>query len=244
MAEETNVTKVRQHWFLGLSFIVGLVIFALLLDRTVHSAKRMNEFVSVKGLSEREMPADLAIWPITFNLGDNDLGKLQQQIEKSRKAVQEFLATNGFEPGEISNAPPQITDTETFTDTSETQKVRLLRYQAKITVLLRSPKIPKVKVAMENCDKLVQQGIALSGGDYSGKPQFLFTGINQVKPDMIQEANRNARKAAEKFAADSDSRIGSIRHATQGPFEVNDVDSSSPDRKTVRVVTTVDYYLR
>jgi hypothetical protein len=76
------------------------------------------------------------------------------------------------------------------------------------------------------------------------KPQFLFTGLNKIKPAMIQEANRNARTAAEKFAEDSDSRIGAIRHAVQGPFEVNELDSSTPDRKIVRVVTTVDFYLK
>ena len=101
-----------------------------------------------------------------------------------------------------------------------------------------------MKNATETCDKLVQQGIALSGNDYSGKAQFLFTGLNQIKPDMIQEANRNGWLAADKFASDSNSRIGAIRHAVQGTFEINDVDSSTPDRKVVRVVTTVDFYLQ
>ncbi|MEP6776818.1 MAG: hypothetical protein ABI944_00080, partial [Chthoniobacterales bacterium] len=81
-------------------------------------------------------------------------------------------------------------------------------------------------------------------GEYMSKPQFLFTGLNRIKPDMIQEANRAARQAAEKFAADANAQTGSIRHAVQGPFEVNDVDASAPDRKIVRVVTTVDFYLK
>jgi uncharacterized protein len=97
---------------------------------------------------------------------------------------------------------------------------------------------------MESCDKLVQNGVLLGGNDYNNKAQFLFTGLNQIKPDMIQEANLSARKAAERFAADSNSPVGAIRHAIQGPFEVNDLDSSSPDRKVVRVVTTVDFYLK
>jgi len=203
----------------------------------------MEEFVTVKGLSEREVAADLAIWPIAFTLSDNDLTQLQGQIQTARKTVYGFLTENGFEQSEISNAPPQITDTRTGSGELDASK-RPSRYQGNITVLLRSAKIAKVKGAMESCDKLVQQGIALSGGDYSSKPQFLFTGLNQIKPDMIQEANRNARKAAERFAADSNSPVGAVRHAVQGPFEINDVDSSSPDRKIVRVVTTVDFYLR
>jgi hypothetical protein len=232
----------QRHWVLGICFIVGMTAFALLAGGTLRSVKRMEEFVTVKGLSEREVAADLAIWPISFGVSENDLGQLQAQIQAARKSVYQFLAESGFEQTEISNAPPQITDAQASGGNDAAK--RPFRYQANITVLLRSAKVPKVKAAMETCDKLVQQGIALSGGDYMSKPQFLFTGLNQVKPDMIQEANRNARKAAERFAADSDSPVGAVRHAVQGPFEVNDVDSSSPDRKIVRVVTTVDFYLK
>ena len=233
----------HRNWILGVSFIIGMAVFATLAGHTLRAVKRMEEFVTVKGLSEREVPADLGIWPINFSVGENDLSNLQGQIQKARKTVYQFLAESGFEQTEISNAPPQITDWQATTVATGDSK-RPFRYQANITVLLRSAKVPKVKGALETCDKLVQQGIALSGGDYNGKPQFLFTGLNAIKPGMIQEANRNARKAAESFAADSNSPVGAVRHAVQGPFEINDVDSSSPDRKIVRVVTTVDFYLQ
>ena len=233
----------NRNWILGICFIIGMAVFALLAGHTIRSVKRMEEFVTVKGLSEREMPADLAIWPVAFTVSENDLTQLLGLIQNARKTVYQFLTESGFEQPEISNAPPQITDAQAVSGGLDVSK-RPTRYQANITVLLRSAKVAKVKSAMETCDKLVQQGIVLSGGDYTSKPQFLFTGLNQIKPDMIQEANRNARKAAEKFAADSNSPVGAVRHAIQGPFEINDVDSSSPDRKIVRVVTTVDFYLQ
>jgi uncharacterized protein len=233
----------NRNWILGVSFIIGMAVFALLAGHTIRSVKRMEEFVTVKGLSEREVSADLAIWPVAFTVSENDLTQLQGQIQNSRKAVYQFLTESGFEQTEIFNAPPQVTDARNTPGGLDESK-RPFRYQANITVLLRSAKVSKVKSTMETCDKLVQQGIALSGGDYSSRPQFLFTGLNQIKPDMIQEANRNARKAAERFAADSNSPVGAVRHAIQGPFEINDVDSSSPDRKIVRVVTTVDFYLQ
>jgi hypothetical protein len=232
-----------RPWILGLFFVVGMALFAVLAGHSLRSVKRMDEFVTVKGLSEREVAADLAIWPVAFTVSDNDLKQLQEMIQSGRKTVYQFLTASGFEQVEISNAPPQISDAQNSTVEVDATK-RPVRYRANIVVLLRSSKVAKVKEAMETCDKLVQQGIVLSGGDYTSKPQFLFTGLNQIKPDMIQEANRNARKAAEKFAADSNSPIGAVRHAVQGPFEVNDVDSSSPDRKIVRVVTTVDFYLQ
>ena len=96
-----------------------------------------------------------------------------------------------------------------------------------------------VKAALENCDKLVEKGILLTNAD---RVQFLFTGLNAIKPEMIGEANKNARIAAGKFAEDSGMKIGRIRHAYQGPFEIQDVDQSSPDRKSIRVVTTVDFF--
>lgn len=232
----------NRSWLLGLFFIIGMALFALLAGHALRSVKRMDEFVTVKGLSEREVAADLAIWPVAFTVSDNDLTQLQKLIQSSRATVYQFLNESGFDQAEISNAPPQITDAQN--NASDDDAAKRVRFRANIVVLLRSPKVAKVKAAMETCDKLVLQGIVLSGGDYSSKPQFLFTGLNQIKPDMIQEANRNARKAAERFAADANSPIGAVRHAVQGPFEVNDVDSSSPDRKIVRVVTTVDFYLQ
>ncbi len=234
---------IYRHWLLSASFVLGTTIPALTIGHTIRSVKHMDEFVTVKGLSEREMPADLVIWPITFTVSGDDLTALQTQIQSGRKIVAQFLTEGGFEQGEISNAPPMINDNETTSDNSHPEK-RKPRYQANITVLLRSSKVTKVKSVLETCDKLVQQGVALSGGDYGSRPQFVFTGLNQIKPDMIQEANRNARKAAERFAADSDSPVGSVRHAVQGPFVIVDVDTSSPDRKIVRVVTTVDFYLK
>jgi len=220
-----------------------MAVFALLLGEAIRSAKRMDEFVQVKGLSEREVSADLAAWPITFTVSDNDLANLQRQIESARKTIREFLTASGFAENEISNAPSQISDSENSSSDDERQNKRAFRYTAKATVLLRTNNVVKAKAAIEASDKLVQQGIALGGSEYMNKPQFLFTGLNQIKPDMIQEANRAARQAADKFAADSNARIGSIRHAVQGPFEINDVESS-PDRKIVRVVTTVDFYLK
>jgi hypothetical protein len=228
---------------LGASFIIGMAAATLIAGSSLRALKRMDEFVSVKGLSEREMPADLAIWPIVYSMAEDDLTKLEEKIDAGRQTIRRFLEENGFEAKEITNTPPQITERQTNAEDEEDGK-RAPRYRANVTVLLRTTKVQAVKSAMETCDKLVKQGIALGGNDYSNRAQFLFTGLNQVKPDMIQEANRNARKAAEKFGADSNSRVGSIRHAVQGPFEINDVDSSTPDRKIVRVVTTVDFYLQ
>jgi hypothetical protein len=230
---------------LGVFVAIGLALAGLFLARAVESAKRFECFVTVKGLSEREVPADLGIWPVRFRVVANDLKALEDQIAAGRKTVQQFLTTAGFGDNEISSSPPQITDAQAASNTYSNEKTPpAFRYSALVTVLLRSSRVDEIRKAMEKSDELVQGGIALGGDEYAGRAEFLFTGINQIKPDMIEEATVNARKAAEKFAADSNSKVGAIRRATQGPFEVNDRDSSSPHRKIVRVVTTVDYFLK
>jgi hypothetical protein len=224
---------------LGLSFILGMALFAWLLGHAARSYKRLDEYVTVKGLSEREVPANFVVWPVTFALSEETLGKLQEKLVKSREIVHAFLKESGFETTEISNSPPNMREVRPTAKDKDDAPPPPPHYEATVTVLLRTTKVAMVKTALETCDKLVQQGILLS----SSRAQFLFTGLNEIKPAMIQEANRNARIAAEKFAGDSGSHVGRIRHAVQGPFEVEDVDDSSPDRKSVRVVTTVDLYL-
>ena len=232
-------------FILGIFIAIGLALAGFFVARAVESAKRFECFVTVKGLSEREVPADLGIWPIRFRVAANDLKSLEDQIAAGRKAIQQFLSTAAFKDEEISSSPPQITDAEAAPSTSANEQVKpAFRYSALVTVLLRSSRVDETRKAMEKSDQLVQSGIALAGDEYTGRAEFLFTGINHIKPDMIEEATVNARKAAEKFAADSNSKVGAIRRATQAPFEINDRDSSSPHRKIVRVVTTVDYFLK
>ena len=229
---------------LGIFVALGLTLSGFFVARAVETAKRFERFVTVKGLSEREVPADLAIWPIRFNVAANDLKSLQDQIATSRNTVRQFLLAAGFEQDDISTSPPQITDNEaTSRLESEGKKPPAFRYSAAVTTLLRSTRVDDVRKAMEGSDRLVQDGVALSGSDYSGRAEFLFTAINQIKPGMIEEATVNARKAAEQFAKDSHSKVGTIRRATQGSVEINDRDSNSPHRKIVRIVTTVDYFL-
>lgn len=230
---------------LGVSVAIGLALSGYFVSHAVESAKRFERFVTVKGLSERDVPADLALWPIRFNVAANDLKSLQDQIAASRNIVRQFLIAAGFKDDEISTPPSQINDTQMASrgESEDIKRPPTFRYSATVTMLLRSARVDEVRKAMEASDKLVQGGIVLSGGDYSGRAEFFFAGINEIKPGMIEEATINARKAAEKFAKDSNSRVGTIRRATQGPVEVNDRDSSSPYRKIVRIVTTVDYFL-
>ena len=221
---------------------IGLAVAGIATGLGFYKGRAYDRFVTVKGLAEREVMADLAIWPITFQAGDNDLGSLQNGIDESRRIITEFLLGNGFEIDQISYSAPVISDTRTQISYGKDVQSEF-RYIARSTVTTRTGDIALVKETMEKSGELVGRGVVLGEQSWQNPTEFLFTGLNDIKPEMIQEATTSAREAAEKFAKDSGSKVGKIRNATQGYFSINDRDRNSPDVKKVRVVTTVQYYL-
>jgi hypothetical protein len=217
---------------------LGIVTAGFLLARGVRGVRGAERYVSVKGLAERELPADLAIWPLAFTQVDDDLALLQQKLDRDRDAIRRFLKAAGFGSEEISESAPSISDRNTVQYANEMRS----RYTAQVTMTLRSNRIAAVQKAVRNAGDLVKQGVVLQGG-YGGGAQYFFTGLMQVKPKMIAEATKNARQAAQQFASDSGSRVGAIRYAQQGLFSIEDRDQYTPEIKKVRVVTTVDYLL-
>jgi len=205
-----------------------------------YKGRARDRYVTVKGLAEREEKADLAIWPITFKVAENDLNVVQKGIDQGRETVRAFLIEAGFSEDEISYSAPRIMDmqTEHFG-----RQDRPYRYLAETTVTTRTDKVLLVKSTMEESGQLVGRGVVMSRETWESPTEFLFTALNDIKPQMIEEATREARRAAEKFAKDSGSKVGKIRNASQGYFTINNRDRNSPEVKNVRVVTTVQYYL-
>ncbi|WP_337840807.1 SIMPL domain-containing protein [Rheinheimera sp.] len=230
----------QQPWLAAAIVSAGLVGAAAVLGNAVLDFRAMERVVQVKGLSEREVAADTVIWPVKFSDADNDLSKLVASIERKNEQVQAFLKLQGFSPNEISVAPPQIVDRQAgYYDPN----ARQMRYSATSTVTVYSSNVDLAHQAMTRLLELSKSGIAVAGQDYDSKAEFIFNGLNEIKPDMIEEATRNAREVASKFATDSDSQLGKIKAASQGQFSISDRDSNTPYIKKVRVVATVDYYL-
>jgi hypothetical protein len=231
------MVTLRSFFVLGLSLIIGLTIFGAQIGRAVKKGREFDRYLTVKGLSEREVTATLAIWPIRFTVGADDLATLKEAMEKNRVLVVSFLNANGVEPSEITLGLPVVNDRED--EKIQANRPSLVRYRAVVTVVVRSAKVEVVKKAIQGADGLLAKGVALAGNEF----QFIFNRVNEVKPDMIKEATANARAAAEKFAQDSQSKVGRIRKAVQGILEIEDRDAATPERKILRVVTTVDFFL-
>ncbi len=225
---------------LGLCLLAGLTLLGILLGNAALDFKQLDRSVTVKGLAERELNANIVIWPIQFTLADNDLQQLYESIERDSKKIRTFLAANGVNLDEISQAAPAITDKSANMYGGDSGAP--FRYTAQQTVTVYSENIAAVRTTMSLMPELGKQGIVLTGG-YESQPEYLFTRLNEVKPEMIEEATRKAREVAEKFAADSASTLGKIKQARQGQFSISPRDQNNPHIKKVRVVSTVEYYL-
>ena len=233
--------NVNQAFVLGILICIGLVSLGFFISNGIVKIKASERRVEVKGLSEREVPANIAIWPIKFKEADNDLNKLYSTIQQKNKIIIDFLRRHDFQDKEISLSAPAILDRQA--QEYEGANRGNFRYTGSSTITVYTENVDLVRKTMEKLFELGKQGIAITGEDYQSKTVFLYTKLNEIKPAMIEEATQNARAVAEKFAQDSKSRLGKIRSASQGQFSIDDRDSNTPYIKKVRVVSTLEYYL-
>ncbi|MEI4548694.1 SIMPL domain-containing protein [Pseudoalteromonas spongiae] len=222
-------------------FALAIIIASLLLKQGIVEFKTLDRSVAVKGLAEKEVMANTVIWPINYSLAGNDLTKLIDELEAKNQAVSAFLALHGFGDEEISVSPPNVADklAQPYAQLEKGQ----MRYFVMSSITVYSHEPEKVRHALTKVTQLAKQGIAISSDRYDAKVQYIFTGLNDIKPEMIQQATEKAREVAEKFATDSKSTLGKIKSARQGQFSISDRDSNSPHIKRVRVVSSVEYYL-
>lgn len=220
---------------------IGVILLGVMIRSGINDFKNKDRIVSVKGLAEIEVPADKVVWPLVYKDIGNDPALLYTNMEQKNAAIVKFLENNGIAKEEISIAPPEVIDmqAERYADRNT-----LYRYNATSVITVISKNVDKVRKLMSEQAELLKQGIAITGGDYRYNVVYEFTGLNAIKPQMIEEATKNARAAAEKFATDSDSSLGKIRNASQGQFTISDRDANTPYIKSIRVVTTVNYYLK
>ncbi|MBP5389870.1 MAG: SIMPL domain-containing protein [Bacteroidales bacterium] len=223
----------------GLAIMVGLMFLGAMLPQAVKQFRSYERTVNVKGLCEKEVPADKVIWPLAFKVVGDNLEPLNAEIDRKTAEIKKFLTDGGINPSEITVSLPSISDKFTQEYGSNDRRYR---YVAKEIVTVCTKDVDKVLALMASQNKLLRAGITLED-DWESRPEFSFEGLNDVKPEMIEEATKNAREVALKFAKDSDSRLGKIKQATQGTFSISDRDSNTPQIKNVRVVTNVTYYL-
>ncbi|MGL4308117.1 SIMPL domain-containing protein [Cetobacterium sp. SF1] len=224
---------------LGIFIFLGLSFAGYTLGNSFLKIKEMNRTVSVKGLAEREVKADIVLWPIDFRVTGNNLEELYNSLEDSSNKIVEFLEKNGISKDEITISAPSIEDKALYQEESKLN----FRYVATETVTVYSSKVDLVYNLTSKIGELVKENVAINNNQYGNGVDYLYTGLNSIKPSMIEEATTNAREVAEKFAKDSKSSLGKIKSANQGQFVIENRDQHNPQIKKVRVVSTVEYYL-
>lgn len=222
----------------GLAIMTGLIVMGMFIMKGLRSIADRDQYVTVKGLAEREVLADKVVWPLPFKCVSNDMQELYNEIEKNNNIVVGFLKDGGITEDEIIISAPAVTDRLAQSYVPDNIK---FRYQAEAVITVTSSQVEKVIDLMKKQVNLMKQGVIISN-EYNYNISFEYTSLNDIKPEMVEEATRNARAVAQKFAEDSGSNLGKIRQATQGQFSISS-DETTPQIKNIRVVTTVKYAL-
>ena len=231
----------KGKFYSGLCIMAGLVILGIMIPTAVMKYRSFDRTVNVKGLCEKEVRADKVIWPIVYKVMSDNVQSIYSQIDATNAVIVDFLKAGGVTEDEMTVSVPQISDklANEYGDTN-----RAFRYIAKNVVTVCTSDVDKVLALMASQADLLKKGVVTVGNDWENPVEFRYEGLNGIKPEMIEEATQNARETAEKFAKDSDSRLGKIKTANQGTFTIEDRDSNTPYIKKVRVVTSVTYYLK
>ena len=225
----------------ALILCIGLIIMGACIADGLTSAFQSDRIVTVKGLSEREVPADKVIWPLVYKELGNDPAEMYDRLATKNRKVIDFLKEKGISEKEICESAIQVSDRQA--DSYDQSNV-LYRYKATIVITVTSSQVELIRKIMQSQSELMKMGIALVTEEYGTNiVKYEFTGLNKIKPDMIEESTKNARATAEKFAKDSESKLGKIRSASQGQFSIDNRDSNTPYIKRIRVVSTIEYYI-
>ena len=225
----------------ALILCVGLIIMGACIADGLTSAFQSDRIVTVKGLSEREVPADKVIWPLVYKELGNDPAEMYDRLDTKNRKVIDFLKEKGIAEKELCESAIQVSDRQA--DSYDQNNV-LYRYKATSVITVTSSQVELIRKIMQSQSELMKMGIALVTEEYGTNiVKYEFTGLNKIKPDMIEESTKNARATAEKFAKDSESKLGKIRSASQGQFSIDNRDSNTPYIKRIRVVSTIEYYI-
>ena len=215
---------------------VSICILGFCIKAGIDNFAFRDRVVTVRGLAERTVDADYVTWPMTYSLAGNDLTELYNQMTANNAAVVKFLTANGLSREEISVNPPDLYNSSSNIYGSDRPRYA---YTLTVNITVASTKVAKVRELLARQSELLKEGVAVSNNYIN----YQFRGLNTIKPEMIAEATKNARIAADQFAKDSSSKVGKIKTASQGQFSIEDTDQSTPQRKNVRVVSTIVYYL-
>jgi len=233
------MTFMQKPWLSALIISMGLVLAFALLGNSIIEFRNFNRYVEVKGLDEKIVKADKAVWNIDFSASDKDLKQAYNQIDASQKKIVEFLKIQGF-PAEGLQVQ-SISIQEDLYNKTDNQPT----YRAQTGIIVSSNDVDKVAAALQKTSDLVEAGVIVG----NSRARYFYTQLNSIKPEMLTQATSSAKEAANTFATNTQSKLGKIRHASQGIFSItsaeggNEYENETSVMKKVRVVTSVEFFI-
>lgn len=220
---------------------VSIAFLGLCIKWGIDDFANKDRNVTVKGLAEKEVEADKVTWPIPTKELGNDLPELYQRINITTSKVKAFLKQHGIKDDEINVNAPVVID---LNADQYSNNNRGFRYNITSTITVTSQNVKLVRSIMAKQGELLKQGVAVLDGGYENRITYEYVGFRKMKPQMMQEAIKNAEATAQEFATNSNSKLNKITRADQGQFSIDDRDANTPYIKKVRVVTTITYSLK
>ncbi len=225
-----------KHYVSALLIALAIVALGASIRSGMNSIAFRDRTVTVRGLAERQVEANLVTWPISYTISGDDLASLYDKMQAKNSIIVSFLTANGIDQNEISVNPPDVYNAAANVYGGERARYK---YNFTTVITVSTSKVDTVRSLLTRQSELLRQGVAVNNNYIN----YQYTALNDIKPEMIAEATRNARQAADQFAEDSKSKVGKIKTAAQGQFSIESTDSSTPHLMRVRVVSTLVYYL-
>jgi uncharacterized protein len=239
---------------LGVCLLIGLTTAGYFIGKGAARFKSDSRTVSVKGLVEKEVKADKAIWNLSLRYASNNLKDAHTKISADREATIAFIRSKGFKDEEIERQPTQTID-KAARDYGQQQASDRIRYVVATSVIVKTNNVDQVRAALGATEELLKSGVILDGEREGGvaNPRYIISSFNTIRPQLLAEATKNARATAQQFASDSGATVGRIRSANQGMIQIfgsDGNDESGPYSPTstiikkIRVVSTFEFDLQ
>lgn len=227
-------TKIKNNKFLFISSVIVIftTLFMFIFYFSARDFSKQGSYIEVKGLSEKIVKADTAVWSMSFEAKSNDIDMMYAEIDNNIKTIKKFLKEKGFEDTEINVAPINIYQ--------DTYKEAVFRYNSNNQISVYTKKVDLAKSSINESLTLIKKGIILNQNSIS----FEFSDLNSIKPEMLKEAIKNAEDTASQFANNSNSKVGGVSRGNQGVFDITDKDPASPEYKKIRLVSTLRFLIQ
>jgi uncharacterized protein len=253
MGSDKNRTQIFAALIVGICLLVGLSAGGYFIGKGCARFKSDIRTVTVKGLVEKVVRADQAVWVLRFIKASEDLKDAHSRISSDRETAFAFLKKHGFRDGEIRLQPTRTID-KLAREFGQSQGTEKFRYIVTSSLVVTTDNIDLVTKALGATEELLKNGVVLDGQqDNSANPRYVITKFNELRPQLLADATKNARLTAQQFASDSGARVGAIRSANQGAIQIFGSDgndesapyspTSTPEKK-IRVVSTFEFELR